>query len=554
MRKMTYEIITKIKESEKGSVCLAAVQGYGFPLIVKQMKHGNEVVLQKLKEIDDIHIPKLYHYEKTEDGVLIFEEYIEGELLSDYLRNNVLTDEVQLKLAIQLCEALETLHAVEPPLIHRDVKPSNIIINSKGVLKLIDYDAARIFKEDVEGDTRLLGTEHYAPPEQYGFSQTDQRSDIYSLGVVLGKFPQLSSEKKQKVWKKIVERCTLFDPDSRFQQVSTVKTELQNVMEGKRLWGWKIVCAAIVLALGFGGIVYVMTSGSEENVLEENLNATPLVSKQQAPESEKTTAPTPNATPEPTEMMSPAPSTGSAFDVGWTAVADRVFADDSEEILRPEDRVLETDSDRIKALKQEIQSAWMVVSYYFKDRMQEKPYLTYVSFFEDKNTVIQNVCLTSCETGKSEWLNDATFCMKDNMLHISGEYMNALEDGYYRLDVEMHYGEERRSIGWGIVIYVSQSDDWRTTDNFLWNNYFDIEKEKEQQLHFLLCNDVEDRIDSLIWVGQGVVDPELYEILYDGRAIALSEELVSRCCQFDRTLLGVETENGLYQQVTLTTN
>lgn len=67
MRKMAYEIITKIKESEKGSVCLAVVQGYDFPLIVKQTKHGNEVVLQKLKGINNLHIPKLYYYEKTED-------------------------------------------------------------------------------------------------------------------------------------------------------------------------------------------------------------------------------------------------------------------------------------------------------------------------------------------------------------------------------------------------------------------------------------------------------------------------------------------------------
>lgn len=130
--------------------------------------------------------------------------------------------------------------------------------------------------------------------------------------------------------------------------------------------------------------------------------------------------------------------------------------------------------------------------------------------------------------------------------------MSALEDGYYRLDVEMYYGEERSSIGWGIIMYVSQSDDWTTTDYFLWNNYFELET--EQQLHFLLCNDVVDRIDSLIWVGQGEVSPELYEILYDGRAMALSEELVSRCCEFDRVVLAVKTEKGLYQQVTLTTN
>lgn len=581
MGKITYEIITTIKESEKGNIYLAVVPGYGLPLIVKKMNHGNEAALQKLKEIENIHIPKLYCYEKNEDGFCIFEEYVEGELLSEYLKSRKLKDEELVKLAIQLCEALEVLHESIPPIIHRDVKPSNVIVNSKGVLKLIDYDAARIFKSDMDGDTRLLGTEHYAPPEQYGFSQTDQRSDIYSLGVVLGKFPQLSSEKKQKIWKKIVERCTMFDPESRYQSVNEVKEALKKYVEEKSRGKQKLLGVVVGATVVFGSIGLVTTREDEYVLPEENLNMTlPIQNPQPAGElfeitpeakenvattSEPTEVPRLTMTPEPTEVprltLTPEPTEvpqvtmmleQESDEERWY-VSDKVFEEIEESEEPPEERALVTDSLQIKALKEQIKERQMAVAYYFKDRMQGKPYLSYIYFFEDEYAEIQSVCVTSYQTDTQDWLAGENYSLQDNILHVSGDYMTSLEEGYYRIDVEMYCGEERKSVGWGTVIYVSESDEWETTSYFLWNNYFELEKEKTQQLHFLLRNDVEDRISSLIWLGQGEVAPELYEILYDGRAIALSEELVSRCCKFDKMQFMVETENGLYQQVTLTT-
>ena len=119
-----------------------------------------------------------------------------------------------------MCDGLKELH--EHNIIHRDIKPSNLILQS-GKIRLIDFDAARIFKEGKAEDTKLLGTKGYAPPEQYGSGQTDQRSDIYSLGVTMKNL--LGSNCKGHL-KKILDKCTAYDPKNRFQNVDELKTAL----------------------------------------------------------------------------------------------------------------------------------------------------------------------------------------------------------------------------------------------------------------------------------------------------------------------------------------
>lgn len=82
-----------------------------------------------------------------------------------------------------LCDILHKLHGNLPPIIHRDIKPSNIIFSSDGVVKLIDFNAARELRAEQNEDTRLMGTRRFAAPEQYGFGQSDPRTDIYALGI-----------------------------------------------------------------------------------------------------------------------------------------------------------------------------------------------------------------------------------------------------------------------------------------------------------------------------------------------------------------------------------
>lgn len=113
-------------------------------------------------------------------------EYVAGETLSDRLSRLGRVDEVQtLKWARELSAVLAYLHRQQPPIVFRDLKPDNIMVQPDGTLKLIDFGIARFFKPGQRSDTVALGTVGYAAPEQYGRGQTDPRADVYSLGVVL---------------------------------------------------------------------------------------------------------------------------------------------------------------------------------------------------------------------------------------------------------------------------------------------------------------------------------------------------------------------------------
>lgn len=123
------------------------------------------------------------------------------------------------QIVTQICRALWVLHDMDA--VHRDIKPENVILRGADAI-LIDFDAARLHKPEHENDTQVLGTTGFAAPEQYGLSQTDIRSDIYSLGILInviltGKHPskKLAGGKMGRV----VERCTRVNPQKRYPNV-----------------------------------------------------------------------------------------------------------------------------------------------------------------------------------------------------------------------------------------------------------------------------------------------------------------------------------------------
>ena len=132
----------------------------------------------------------------------------------------------------QLCDALTDLHDLG--IIHRDVKPENILIGSDDNLFLIDYDIARTIKEEATRDTRLLGTQGYAAPEQFGFQQTDARADLYSAGVLYnmmltGTFPQ--KKLADGIEGQIIEKCICLDPANRFAGAKDLKGVIMEARE-----------------------------------------------------------------------------------------------------------------------------------------------------------------------------------------------------------------------------------------------------------------------------------------------------------------------------------
>jgi hypothetical protein len=137
-----------------------------------------------LRGLDHVNIPKIADSFEEDGRACLVMEFIWGESLEKRLEsaNAPMLETDVLKWAIQLCDALHYLHSRQPPIIFRDMKPSNVMITNTGLVKLIDFGIARTYKSGKKRDTVAMGSENYAAPEQWGKRQTDARSDVYALG------------------------------------------------------------------------------------------------------------------------------------------------------------------------------------------------------------------------------------------------------------------------------------------------------------------------------------------------------------------------------------
>lgn len=177
-----FERLKLLKRSDKGEVWLASSKQSGELVIIKRVALTG-LPYDVLKNFSFKLPAKILFCAEDKADTVIVEEFIQGESLLERLEQKNFLSELQAReILLQMCDGLKELH--EQKIIHRDIKPSNMILQGERI-RLIDFDAARIFKEGQETDTKLLGTKGYAPPEQFGSGQTDNRSDIYSLGVTM---------------------------------------------------------------------------------------------------------------------------------------------------------------------------------------------------------------------------------------------------------------------------------------------------------------------------------------------------------------------------------
>jgi len=194
----------------------------------KDKRPVNEADQEMLKALSCDGVPALVDSFEFDDTVCIIRQYVEGDSLQRMLQWGNLSEEPIISIAVQLCDILSCLHGHMPPIIHRDIKPSNVIVQD-GKAALIDFGISRTFDAQAEADTTQLGTREYAPPEQYGFSQTDNRTDIYSLGVLLRYALTLSTKPSviaNKRLDKIVKKCTSLAPEGRYASMQALKRDL----------------------------------------------------------------------------------------------------------------------------------------------------------------------------------------------------------------------------------------------------------------------------------------------------------------------------------------
>ena len=241
-----YDVLSVMAENDKTKVCLASSPISKEPIVVKIAKNVDIELIKKIAEIPSPYLAQILHIE--DDGV-IFEEYIKGSTLDEYIRLHASGEEEIVELILQVCEGLRTLHSQTPPIIHRDLKPSNILVqetDSFPVVKIIDFDASREYKPDQPHDTRALGTDTYAPPEQYGYSQTDVRSDIYSLGSVID---EVTKERDiTPELRAIITKATMFNPDQRYQSIGELASALRTYRI-KRIRKFPLIVTAVSLCI-----------------------------------------------------------------------------------------------------------------------------------------------------------------------------------------------------------------------------------------------------------------------------------------------------------------
>jgi len=142
----------------------------------------------RLITLDHPGIVKCHEYFEEGDSYYLVIEYVDGQTLSAVqagVEPGFVLEVDVLSWAVQLSEILHYLHTRQPPIIYRDLKPSNVMVTHLGKVKLIDFGIARVYKKDKRMDTEIIGTVGFCPPEQYGDGQTDHRSDIYSLGAMM---------------------------------------------------------------------------------------------------------------------------------------------------------------------------------------------------------------------------------------------------------------------------------------------------------------------------------------------------------------------------------
>ncbi len=195
--------------------------------LVKISFIGQADIYQTLLSISQVNLPNVYEVWEEDDKVHVLEEYIDGINLSQALETKVFTEREVSTIVVALCDALAVLH--DHGIIHRDIKPENVMLTAENRIVLIDFDAARRYKLFCSKDTLLIGTAGYAAPEQYGFTQSDERTDIYSLGVLMnvmltGQHP--SARLYNGKMRRIIEKCLRIDPADRFPSALYLKNKL----------------------------------------------------------------------------------------------------------------------------------------------------------------------------------------------------------------------------------------------------------------------------------------------------------------------------------------
>ena len=252
----TYEPIECLSHNQMGETLLVRERESGAHYVAKcysdKTLHPGASESDLLKRLRHGGLPSFVGEFENEAMLCVVREYAAGISLDRLAKSSPITEQQAISICVQLCDVLTYLHGQTPPVIHRDIKPQNVIVDENGKIKLIDFGISRVYDETAQADTACFGTKHFAAPEQYGFSQTDGRADIFSLGVLLcwlltGEVDvgeALGSIRNRRL-AGIVKKCTAFAPRDRYATAVAVKDPLTGRTVRRRAFGFLCSAAAV---------------------------------------------------------------------------------------------------------------------------------------------------------------------------------------------------------------------------------------------------------------------------------------------------------------------
>lgn len=260
-----------LKESEDSSTFLVKETATGILCVLKWGRNRqteflrNEMeIMKKMADRKLSGIPKAYRIFEENGEVYLVREYIEGMSLAQMVLQKGGISEAEIcRISRKICQTAEQFQNPDEPMIHRDIKPENIVVTPDGEVVFIDFGTMRSYKKDGSRDTFVVGTRGTAAPEQYGYTQTDQRTDVYAIGQTMlymvsesYEMNQLSECAVSRRMKKIIEKACSFEPDKRYGDAAQLRRAVEKCQANNRKKVYKkagavfgLIAAGYILAI-----------------------------------------------------------------------------------------------------------------------------------------------------------------------------------------------------------------------------------------------------------------------------------------------------------------
>lgn len=260
-----------LKESEDSSTFLVKETATGILCVLKWGRNRqteflrNEMeIMKKMADRKFSGIPKAYRIFEENGEVYLVREYIEGMSLAQMVLQKGGISEAEIcRISRKICQTAEQFQNPDEPIIHRDIKPENIVVTPGGEVVFIDFGTMRSYKKDGSRDTFVVGTRGTAAPEQYGYTQTDQCTDVYAIGQTMlymvsesYEMNQLSECAVSRRMKKIIEKACSFDPDKRYGDAVQLRRAVEKCQANNRKKVYKkagavfgLIAAGYILAI-----------------------------------------------------------------------------------------------------------------------------------------------------------------------------------------------------------------------------------------------------------------------------------------------------------------